>query len=101
MDVAVMRQLAMRFRGLLRGGSLEQLDEWIWDASSCCVYAMRRFAKTLRQAIDAVVGQWSNGQTEGQINRLKSLKGSMYGRTSIELLRARMLLLQDSNLHRE
>jgi transposase len=48
-----------------------------------------------------VVGPWSNGQTEGQINRFKTLKRSMYGRASIELLRARMLPLQDSDLHRE
>ncbi|TDX60437.1 transposase [Methylosinus sp. sav-2] len=105
MDFAVMRQFAMRFRGLFRGGSLEKLDEWIWDATSCSVYAMRRFSKTLRQDIDAVqnavVGPWSNGQTERQINRLKTLKRSMYGRASIELLGARMPPLQDSNLHRE
>ncbi|WP_210252743.1 transposase [Methylosinus sporium] len=105
MDFAVMRQFAMRLRGLFRGGSLKKLDEWIWDATSCSVYAIRRFAKTLRQDIDAVqnavVGPWSNGQTEGQINRLKTLKRSMYGRASIELLRARMLPLHDSNLHRE
>ncbi|WP_185966433.1 transposase [Methylosinus sporium] len=105
MDFAVMRQFAMRLRGLFRGGSLKKLDEWIWDATSCSVYATRRFAKTLRQDIDAVqnavVGPWSNGQTEGLINRLKTLKRSMYGRASIELLRARMLPLHDSNLHRE
>jgi transposase len=105
MDFAVMRQFAMRFRGLFRGGSLKKLDEWIWDATSCSIYAMRRLAKTLRQDIDAVqnavIEPWSNGQTEGQINRLKTLKRSMYGRASIELLRGRMLPLQDSNLHRE
>ena len=32
-----------------------------------------------------------DGQTEGQINRLKMLKRSMYGRAGVELLRARML----------
>jgi transposase len=32
-----------------------------------------------------------NGQTEGQINRLKTLKRAMYGRAGAELLRARML----------
>jgi transposase len=36
---------------------------------------------------------WSNGQTEGHINRLKTLKRAMYGRASTELLRARMLPL--------
>jgi len=36
---------------------------------------------------------WSNGQTEGQINRLKTLGRAMYGRAGTELLRARMLPL--------
>jgi len=34
---------------------------------------------------------WRNGQTEGQVTRLKTLKRSMYGRAGAELLRARML----------
>ena len=34
---------------------------------------------------------WSNGQTEGQINRLKTLKRQMYGRANIDLLRARLV----------
>jgi transposase len=104
-EFTTMRQLAMRFRGLFRGGSLEKLDEWLRDAFSCGIYSMRRFAKTLRQdksaVQNAVTDPWSNGQTEGQINRLKTLKRSMYGRASIELLRARMLPLQEYDLHRE
>ncbi len=100
-----MRQLAMRFRGLVRGGSLEKLDEWLRDPSSCGICSMRRFAKTLRQdksaVRSAVTDPWSNGQTEGQINRLKTLKRSMYGRAGIELLRARMLPLQEYDLRRE
>jgi len=35
---------------------------------------------------------WSNGQTEGQINRLKMLKRQMFGRAGIELLSRRFLL---------
>jgi transposase len=35
---------------------------------------------------------WSNGQTEGQVNRLKLLKRQMYGRASFALLRHRLLL---------
>jgi transposase len=34
---------------------------------------------------------WSNGQTEGQINRLKTLKRQMYGRAGFDLLRRRCL----------
>ena len=35
---------------------------------------------------------WSNGQAEGQINRLKMLKRQSYGRASFDLLRRRVLL---------
>ncbi len=51
----------------------------------------------VRRDLDAVrnalTEEWSNGQTEGQINRLKTLKRAMYGRAGPELLRARMLPL--------
>jgi len=42
---------------------------------------MKRFAKTIRQDVEAVRNAvsepWSNGQTEGQINKLKTLKRAM------------------------
>ncbi len=54
-----------------------------------------RFARTLNRDFDAVKNAiempWNNGQAEGQINRLKTLKRAMYGRAGPELLRARML----------
>ncbi len=34
---------------------------------------------------------WSNGQTEGQISQLKTLKLAMYGRAGAELLPARVM----------
>jgi hypothetical protein len=96
-EFTVMRALAMRFRGPLRGGDIELLDTWLSDAVSSGIHAMRQFAATLRRDLDAVrnpiLKPWSNGQTEGQINRLKTLKRTMYGRAGTELLRARMLPL--------
>lgn len=54
------------------------------------------FARGLRSDHAAVAAAlrepWSNGQTEGQINRLKTLKRQMYGRANIDLLRARLAL---------
>jgi transposase len=44
---------------------------------------------------------WSNGQTEGQINKLKTFKRAMYGRADVDLLRARMMPLQEGRLHQE
>ena len=60
-------------------------------------YSLRRFVLFLRRDVEAVRNatseRWSNGQTEGQINRLKTLKRLMYGRAGVELLRARTLPL--------
>jgi transposase len=96
-DFTAMRRLAMRFRGILRSKNIQKFDVWLNDAQQSGIYAIQRFARTLRRDVDAVRNalseSWSNGQTEGQINRLKTLKRAMYGRASIELLRARMLPL--------
>ena len=39
----------------------------------------------------AIVEPWFNGQTEGQVTRLKLVKRQMYGRANVDLLRARMV----------
>ena len=85
----------MRFRGLLKGSDTAPLDGWLNDAASSGIHGMRQFGATLRQDLaavrNAISEPWSNGQTEGQINRLKTLKRAIYGRARVELLRARML----------
>ncbi|MCE6957682.1 ISL3 family transposase, partial [Cereibacter sphaeroides] len=43
-------------------------------------------------AVTAALNEpWSNGETEGQINRLKMLKRHMYGRAGLVLLKARLI----------
>jgi hypothetical protein len=53
------------------------------------------FANGLRRDLEAVSAalkwHWSNGQTEGHVNRLKTLKRAMYGRAKLDLLRLRLL----------
>jgi transposase len=39
----------------------------------------------------AILHSWSNGQTEGQITKLKLVKRQMYGRAKIDLLEARLI----------
>jgi transposase len=95
----------MRFRGLLRGGTTEKLDTWLDDVRASGIYGMQRFARTIRQDLEAVrnavLEPWSNGQTEGQINKLKTLKRAMYGRAGVDLLRARMMPLQHDSVHQK
>jgi len=83
-----------------RGGDIGKFEGWLRDARNSGVYGLRRFALTLRRDIaavkNAITEPWSNGQVEGQINRLKTLKRAMYGRAGVILLRARMLPLEIS-----
>lgn len=56
---------------------------------------LESFARTLSWDYDAVAAalkyEWSQGQVEGQINRLKLIKKQMYGRANFDLLRQRVL----------
>ncbi|WP_409455288.1 ISL3 family transposase [Methylosinus sp. H3A] len=102
-DFATMRQFAMRFRGILRGQDTKKLDAWLDDARDSGIHCLRQFAIKARQDLtavqNAVTERWSNGQTEGQINRLKTLKRAMYGRAGVDLLRARMVPLRTTHIH--
>lgn len=84
----------MRFKGVLRGRKADPLPAWIDDAIETNLAPTVRLARTLNRDIDAVRNaiemQWSNGQAEGQINRLKTLKRAMYGLRGSSFLRARM-----------
>jgi transposase len=45
-----------------------------------------------RAAVEAAVAtEYSNGQLEGQVNRLKALKRAGFGRSKFDLLRKRVL----------
>ena len=94
---AEMRALAMRFRGILRAKNPDQIEPWIDDAIDTELAEIVRFARVLHRDLEAVKNAielpWNNGQAEGQINRLKTLKRAMYGRAGPELMRARMLPL--------
>ena len=100
---AVIRRLAIRFQSLLRHRDEKKLEPWLADAKACGISAVANFARTLMVDIhavrNAVVEPWSNGQTEGQINRLKSLKRAMYGQAGVALLCARMRPLREAQVH--
>jgi len=70
----------------------DDLASWLIDAASS---ELASFASGIQADEDAVkaaiVEPWSNGQTEGQVTKLKLVKRQMYGRGKIDLLRARMV----------
>ncbi len=51
----------------------------------------RGWSEDYEAVMNALRYEWSNGQLEGQVNRLKLIKRMMYGRAKFDLLRARVL----------
>ena len=88
--------LAEEFTGLIREHAPDRLDPWLQRARDSTVRQLQSFANRLMgdyAAVRAGVAlAWSNGPTEGQVNRLKTLKRQMYGRANLDLLSQRFLL---------
>lgn len=88
--------LAQGFLDVVRQRLPEQLDDWLKNAMSGSIKAFQTFAKGLIEDYDAVKAgvtlEISNGQVEGQNNRLKMLKRQMFGRAGLDLLAKRFIL---------
>ncbi|HKO17755.1 MAG TPA: ISL3 family transposase [Acidobacteriaceae bacterium] len=91
-SLARVHDLVVRFASMVRERKSEDLDDWLAEAAES---ELKSFANGLDQdkaAVKAALSlPWSNGQTEGQITRLKLIKRQMYGRAKFDLLRTRVL----------
>jgi transposase len=90
-------ELGRQFRTMVRERQRDALTEWIARSRApSAPPEIRGFAKGIQedeQAVRAALHhEWSNGQVEGQVNRLKTLKRQMFGRANFDLLRRRVLL---------
>jgi transposase len=87
--------LARQFVQLVKERREHDFDQWLDDVAASGIKALKSFANGLQRDLTAVRNalrmSWSNGQTEGQINRLKFIKRQMYGRAKLDLLRKRVL----------
>jgi transposase len=78
---------------MVRKQAAVPLAEWLVKAEGSGCAELRNFASGLRldeAAVAAALTESWSGPVEGQVNRLKSVKRSMYGRAGWELLRARV-----------
>jgi transposase len=93
--VAALATLIEAFVQMMRERTATTLNAWLDAAVTSELPELRRVARGLAQDAAAVQAAlelpYSNGQTEGQITRLKLLKRQMYGRAKLDLLRLRLL----------
>ena len=88
------QQLAREFGRLVRERDRAALSGWLQLAEASGVVELHGVAVGMRRdraAIEAaLVLPWSQGQTEGQVTRLKLVKRAMFGRGGLDLLRSRL-----------
>ena len=81
---------------LLRNQQGDAAAAWISICSTSGLSELEAFALGLQKEFPAFQAAcslpFSNGMAEGFVNKLKHIKGSMYGRGRFELLRQRVLL---------
>jgi transposase len=86
------RELIANFQAMIRNKTVGALVPWIERARASLIASFARGVANDEAAVrSAIASPWSNGQTEGQITRLKLVKRQMYGRGKLDLLQARLI----------
>ena len=89
------QELGQKFRAMIREQLETNFDDWMEAGKESGIKELENFVKGIKQDQAAVKAalkfKWSQGQVEGQVNRLKMLKRQMYGRANFDLLRTRVL----------
>jgi transposase len=88
-------ELAQAFAQMIRGRNAPALEPWLEETLKGGIPELRTFAAGIKRdqaaVLAALTHDWSQGQVEGQIHRLKLLKRQSYGRAGFDLLRHRVL----------
>ena len=93
--VATTQDAVLPFCALLHDRRGDHRDAWLEQANARGVRELAAFAQGSRRDERAIRAAGdlpgSQGQTEGQVNRLKRLKRQLDGRAKLDLLRRRVL----------
>lgn len=94
-DIHVAYALSQQFVTMVRSRQASQFDTWLTSCLDSGLPDLRTFAEGLQKEYApikaALTLPYSNGPVEGQINKLKFIKRSMFGRARFDLLRQRVL----------
>ncbi len=93
--LATLHTLVQSFGQIVRKREGHRLDVWKQQVSESGIAEVQRFAKGLERDKEAVRAGlteiYSNGMTEGFVNKLKLIKRQMFGKAGFALLRQRVL----------
>lgn len=93
-EIKAAAEMAVEFKNLFKNKEDGSLQSWLSGALQA-ESELRSFARGIKHDYNAinqaVISTISNGQVEGQVNKLKTIKRMMYGRASFPLLKKMVL----------
>lgn len=93
--LAWLKCASQEFVAMVKERKATGLDDWLEAASQSAFVDVQTFAEGIRREYEAVKAGltlvWSQGPTEGHINKLKMIKRTSYGRGGFGQLRQRVL----------
>ncbi len=94
-ELAALYTLVQSLGQMLRKREGHRLQDWMKQVAESRFREVQRFAQRLQpdkeEVLAGLTSVYSNGQVEGQVNKLKLIKRMGYGRASFPLLRQRVL----------
>jgi transposase len=86
--LATAYDLAQNFLSMVRTRASQELENWLAHCEASGVVELENFGAGLWRELGAIKAAlslpYSNGPTEGQVNKLKMIKRTLYGRGSFE-----------------
>jgi hypothetical protein len=86
------------FKEMMFAKRVDDIDAWIAYAMQFAIDEIKSFIKGITADLEAVKNairfDYNNGLAEGSVNKLKVIKRIMYGRSSFELFRNKILWLE-------
>lgn len=90
--------LASDFRALVATKNVDEFEPWMITAQAIESPDIKSYVSGLTRDIvavkNAIMFNYNNGSAEGNINKIKRIKHTMYGRASFSILRTKVLMFE-------
>jgi len=98
-QAGVLYDLVSKFKENMFSKKSQLLNSWMQEAEGLGIPELNSFVNGLKNDIIAVNNaielKYNNGLAEGSVNKIKVIKRIMYGRNNFDLLRNKVLLLEN------
>lgn len=78
---------------------MRKFEDWINGIGNLKIKELDEYINSVKNdynsIVNAIVLDYNNGLAEGSVNKLKTIKRIMYGRNNFELLRSKVIELEN------